>query len=63
MYHAQVNCISFSGFSVGCWIERKVICYQLEVENNLPKFQLNAPVIIRAKVKEVQILLIIAMHY
>ena len=29
--------------------EEKVICYQLSSENNLPMFQLNAPVVIRAK--------------
>ena len=41
---------SFSGFSVGC---RKVVT-NLSLENNLPTFRLNAPVVIRAKVKEVQ---------
>ena len=35
----------FSGFSVGCCINRKVIC----LENNLLTSQLNAPGVIRAK--------------
>ena len=30
----------------------KIICYQLEFGNNLLMFPLNAPVIIRAKVKK-----------
>ena len=30
--------------------ERKVVCYQLELGNNLPTFWLNVPVVIRAKV-------------
>ena len=33
-----------------CIKEEKVICYQLELGNNLPTFPLNAPVIIRVKV-------------
>ena len=38
--------ISFSGFPVGCCINReKVICYQLEFRKiTLPTFRLNAPV-------------------
>ena len=45
--------------------EEKVICYQLELGNNLPTFRLNAPVVIRLKVKEVQTnaAIILAMHY
>ena len=38
-------CQTFSSLN-----EEKVICYQLELENNLLTFQLNAPVIIRAEV-------------
>ena len=30
-------------------VAKKVTCYQLELGNNSPTFQLNAPVIIRAK--------------
>ena len=42
---------SFSGFWVGFGInEEKVIWYQLELRDNLLTFQLNASVIIRAKV-------------
>ena len=42
---------SFSGFSVGFGInEEKVIWYQLELRDNLLTFQLNASVVIRAKV-------------
>ena len=44
----------------------KIICYQLELGNNLPMFQLqlNAPVVIRVKVKKgEQTLLFIPMHY
>ena len=42
----------------------EVICYQLELGNNLPTFQLNAPFIIRVKVKKCeQTLLFVAMHY
>ena len=33
-----------------CIKEEKVICYQLELGNNLPTFPLNAPVIVRVKV-------------
>ena len=56
---------SFSGFSVGsCTNERKVICYQLGLENNLLTFRLNAPVVIRVKVRRCkQTLPFIAMHY
>ena len=45
--------------------EEKVICYQLELGNNLPTFRLNAPVVIRLKVKEVRTnaAIILAMHY
>ena len=45
MYHSATRSV-FSGFSVGfCVNEENVICYQLELENNLPTFQLNAPVV------------------
>ena len=41
---------AFIGFSVGCYINREVICYQLDSETNLPTFRLNAPVVNRTKV-------------
>ena len=34
-----------------CDLKRKVICYQLELGNALPMFWLNAPVVVRLKVK------------
>ena len=39
-------------FMVTLWLKRKVTCYQLELENNLPTFQLNVPVVVRAKLKK-----------
>ena len=48
--------LSFSGFSVGFCIneERRLSVTNYSSENNLPTFRLNAPVVIRAKVKEVR---------
>jgi len=41
----------FSGFSVGCCINKKRLSVtNLSPENNLPTFRLNAPVIIGTKV-------------
>ena len=34
------------------YVEENVICYQHNSEKNLPTFRLNAPVVIRAKVKD-----------
>ena len=56
--------VSFSGFSVGfCIIELAVTNFSSE--NNLLTFRLNAPVIIKAKIKEVRtnVAIYIAMHY
>ena len=45
-------------------INKRLSVTNLRSENNLPTFQLNAPVVIRAKVKRCeQTLLFIAMHY
>ena len=47
-----------------CLNEEKVIVTNFSSENNLPMFRLNAPVVIRVKVKRCkQTLLFIAMHY
>ena len=56
---------TFSGFSVGfCINEEKLPVTNLSSENNSPTFRLNAPIVIRAKVKRSeQTLLFIAMHY
>ena len=44
------------------WLKRRLT--NLSSENNLPMFRLNAPVVIRVKVKRYkQMLLFIAMHY
>ena len=45
-------------------MKRRLSVTNLSSENNLPTFRLNAPVVIRAKVKRCeQTLLFIAMHY
>ena len=56
---------TFSGSSVGfCINEDNLSVTNLSSENNSPTFRLNAPVVIRAKVKRSeQTLLFIAMHY
>ena len=53
--HSQACWWIFSGFSVSCCINRERLSVtNLSSGNNLPTFRLNAPVVIRAKVKEVR---------
>ena len=53
----------FSGFSVGsCINEEKLSVTNLSSENNLLTFRLNAPVVIRVKLKEVRTNIAIYSH-
>ena len=61
--HSQACWWIFSGFSVGCCInEERLSVTNLSSVNNLPMFRLNAPVVIRAKVKEVRNNVVIYSH-
>ena len=44
IYHASTSFGTFSGFSVGFCMKRRLFVSNLSSENNLPTFQLNAPV-------------------
>ena len=47
LHSVWIQCHLYMYSCIG--LKRKIICYQLELENNLPMFQLNAPVVIRLK--------------
>ena len=63
--HVCVLCVHVPAFiTVHVWIKNRLSVTNLSSENKLPMFRLNAPVVIRAKVKKCeQTLLFIAMHY
>ena len=50
LHSVCIHCHLYMYSCIG--LKRKIICYQLELENNLPMFRLNALVVIRAKVKK-----------